>query len=361
MTCYRPECEAPSVLLPIHGACCKMWWYLNQVGECLMKVHKPSHHINLIVGLLVGVALLAMAPLGLLAQSQEQYFRDTGHTVRGEFLDYFNAHGGLRIFGFPITEEFSLNDRTVQYFQRARMDLYPEKPVGQRIQLGALGEELGKSTAAQPSPGANTLFRRYFSETGHSIIYAFLSFFDKNGGVDLFGYPISDYGAENGRGRIGQYFQRAKLEWYPELAPEQHVQLADLGSIHFDLLAEQGKVDPARKKPVPPPGTIRDVPLSLKVSATTKDTITSRRGTQTLYVYVTDQKNKPVEKAEVTFTLRDASGTQTYPMPLTDANGFTSFAFDVGAYPPAQTVFITVNARSNGVTGTDRTSFFTWF
>jgi hypothetical protein len=146
------------------------------------------------------VVLLAIAPLGLLAQtSNEQYFPDTGHTVRGEFLDYFDAHGGLRVFGFPITEEFQLNNRTVQYFQKARLEMLPDKPVGQRIQLGALGEELGKSTPAQKSLGANTFFQRYYSETGHSIIWAFLSFFDRYGGVDVFGYPISDYGSENSR------------------------------------------------------------------------------------------------------------------------------------------------------------------
>lgn len=327
-----------------------------------MKVYKPSHRINLMLSLLIGAVLLTVAPLGLLAQTQpEQYFPLTGHTVRGEFLDYFNVHGGLGIFGFPITEEFVLNGRTVQYFQKARMELHPDKPAGQRIRLGSLGEELGKSTPPQPSPGANTFFRRYFSETGHSVVYAFLSFFDKNGGAEVFGYPISDYGVENGKGRIGQYFQRAQLEWYPELEPELRVQLADLGSIHFDQLAAQGKVDPALKKPAPAPGAISDVPLTLKVSATTKETITSRRDSQTLYVYVTDQKDLPVANAEVAFTLRDAAGAKAYTMPRTDPNGFTSFTFDVSAFAPAQTVFITVNARSNSATGTDRTSFFTWY
>jgi len=339
-----------------------MWLNLNQVGECLMLVCKPLHRINLIAGLMVGIVLLALAPLSLQAQPRtEQYFPETGHTVRGEFLDFFNTRGGLRVFGFPITEEFPLNGRTVQYFQRARMELYPENPATQRVKLGLLGEELGKRLPEKSASGPNTYFQRYFPETGHTVIYAFLSFFDNNGGAEVFGYPISEYGPENGKGRIVQYFQRARLEWYPELAPEQRVQLADLGSIHFDLLAAQGKVDPALKKPLAAPGLIGDVPLSLKVSATTKYTLTTRPGDQTLFVYVTDQKNMPVRAAEVGFALRDASGTRTYTMPRTDANGFTSYTFDAAAFQPAQTVFITVTARSNGVTGTDRTSFFTWF
>jgi hypothetical protein len=69
----------------------------------------------------------------------------------------------------------------------------------------------------------------------------------------------------------------------------------------------------------------------------------------------------PVRDAEVGFTLRDVSGTQSYTMPRTDANGFTSYPFDVAAFQPAQAVFINVTARLNSVTGTDRTSFFTWF
>ena len=325
-----------------------------------MSLNKPSYRICLIAGLASVLLLVLVLPLRLQAQS-DQYFPETGHTVRGEFLDYFNQHGGLRIFGYPITEQFVLNGRTMQYFQRARLELYPERQAAQRVQLGALGEALGKQTPATATPGSNSYFQRYYPETGHTVAYAFLNFFDANGGVATFGYPIADYGPENGSGRIVQYFQRGKMEWYPELATEQRVQLADLGSIHFDLLAAQGKLDPALKSPVPPPSKIGDVPVSLKVSATTKYAITSRQFDQVLYVYVTDQKNMPLKDAEVSFTARDATGIKSYTMPNTNADGFTSYRFDVGVFRPAQTIFIKVTAAYNGITETDQTSFFTWF
>jgi hypothetical protein len=326
-----------------------------------MPFHKSSLRIYLIAGLASLALLLTLMPLSLRAQTEPvQYFPETGHTVRGEFLDYFNQHGGLRIFGYPITEQFSLNGRMVQYFQRGRLEFYPENQAPQRVQLGLLGEELGKKMPAGAALGPNTYYQRFYTQTSHTVAYAFLNFFDSNGGVGIFGYPISDYGPENGKGRIVQYFQRGKMEWYPELATEQRVQLADLGSIHFDLMAAQGKLDPALKKPVPS-GQIISVPLSLKVSATTKYAITSRRFNQTLFVYVTDQTNMPVKDADVSFTTEDATGLKTYVLPKTDADGFTSYRFDVGAFRPAQTVFIEVTATFNGVTGTDQTSFFTWF
>jgi len=325
-----------------------------------MPVYKPTIRICLIAGLVSAVLLLMWMPLSLQAQS-DQYFPETGHTVRGEFLEYFRQHGGQRIFGYPITDEFLLNGRTVQYFQRARLDLYPEKQAPQRVQLAALGEMLGKQTPAKAAPGPNTYFQRYFPETGHTVAYAFLNFFDSNGGVATFGYPISDYGPETRNGRIVQYFQRGKLEWSPELAADQRVQLADLGTIHFDLMAAQGQLDPAKKSPAPPPIPITNVPVSLKVSATTKYAITSRRADQTLYVYVTDQKNMPLENAVVSFTTRDAAGVKLYNLPKTNADGFTSYRFDVGAFRPAQTVFVEVTAGFSGITATEQTSFFTWF
>ena len=308
------------------------------------------------------LAALAV-PQVLLAQSEtERYFPDTGHIVRGEFLNFFDQRGGLKIFGYPITEQFEYEGRQVQYFQQVRMELHPENPAPNRVQLGALGEELGKRTPSTAQTGPDSFVQRYFPETGHTVAYAFLNFFNNNGGVETFGYPISEYGSESAGGRIVQYFQRAKMEWYPELATAQRVQLADLGIIHFDRLASQGKLDPAKKSAVAPPKSGRSqLPISLKVNATTKYAITSRRSPQTVFVFVTDQTNTPVAGANITFTMRTALGSRSIPLLPTDASGFTSYRFDIGSLFPGQTVFVDVHADAGGVKGSDQTSFFTWF
>lgn len=60
-----------------------------------------------------------------------------------------------------------------------------------------------------PPPGSD---RRYFEETGFEVSGPFLTFFDTNGGLEIFGYPIS--AAYNYQGMMVQYFQKARMEWH---------------------------------------------------------------------------------------------------------------------------------------------------
>jgi hypothetical protein len=39
-------------------------------------------------------------------QQGSRYFNETGHSVEGEFLTFFDTYGGLEIFGYPISEPF---------------------------------------------------------------------------------------------------------------------------------------------------------------------------------------------------------------------------------------------------------------
>ena len=77
-----------------------------------------------------------------------KYFPQTGHSIRGGFLETWQARGGLPMFGYPISEEVrEINPadgkvHTVQYFERARFELHPEaQGTPSYIQLGLVGKE----------------------------------------------------------------------------------------------------------------------------------------------------------------------------------------------------------------------------
>jgi hypothetical protein len=54
------------------------------------------------------------------------YFPETGHTLSGDFLRYFEAHGGTVRFGLPISEPFLAEGYLTQDFQSARFFWTPE-------------------------------------------------------------------------------------------------------------------------------------------------------------------------------------------------------------------------------------------
>jgi probable HAF family extracellular repeat protein len=76
------------------------------------------------------------------------YFAETGHNVtRPEFAAYWQAHGGLAQFGYPLTEEFTEtlgdgNSYIVQYFERARFEWHPENGDPYRVLLGQFGRQI---------------------------------------------------------------------------------------------------------------------------------------------------------------------------------------------------------------------------
>src|SRR5512147_2943755 len=72
------------------------------------------------------------------AQSADvQFFPETGHIVKGDFLRFYKSVPDPKLlFGYPITEQMTSKDgKAVQYFQRARFELHPDLPESQRIQL----------------------------------------------------------------------------------------------------------------------------------------------------------------------------------------------------------------------------------
>ena len=94
----------------------------------------------------------AMQPVPAVANTDTKvFYAATGHTLGGVFKTYWEQHGGLAQFGYPITEEYqevSLTDGktyTTQYFERARFEEHPEnKGTPYEVLQGLLGREMFK-------------------------------------------------------------------------------------------------------------------------------------------------------------------------------------------------------------------------
>lgn len=295
------------------------------------------------------------------------YFVETGHYVCDEFLEFYETRGGLEIFGYPLTEAFDDPGRggmRVQYFQRARMEWHPANPPAYKVQLGLLVDELGyRFPPARPEqiPNSNNALQHYFPETSHVVSYGFLDYFCTRGGLDIFGYPRSEFMTEGGY--MVQYFQRVRMEWHPEVVSGPQMRLTNLGEFYIERFGVPGDYD----KPRSPPSAIGESaaapssPTALRVSASVRYVITGRQGVQTVFVYVNDQQQQPVQGAAVRMTVRYQSGGQAYEFEPTNGSGFTRLSFDILPAPPGDKVVIDVTVTQGNVTTTTQTFFLPWW
>ena len=82
--------------------------------------------------------------------------------------------------------------------------------------------------------------RYCFQETTYCAENAFLDFWRANGALEILGFPVSQSFVDN-RGLIVQFYERAILEWHPEIAdPRYQVLLTLLGN---DLVAGRSERD----------------------------------------------------------------------------------------------------------------------
>lgn len=190
--------------------------------------------IALLVGSIIaqafGVNRVATAPLDA---PDELCFDETGQCVRGRFLAHWLGNGGLASNGLPLTGEVvDIIDGvayTVQYFERVRLEYHPENAPPYDVLLGQVGRTL--HTPAPPTdPVAGAI---YFGETGHNISGPFLAYWQGNGGLAQFGYPLTEVGEEadpaTGWGYRVQYFERARFEYHPENQAPHDLLLGQLG------------------------------------------------------------------------------------------------------------------------------------
>ena len=203
------------------------------------------------IWIIVLAALMLAAPLfvssgTVSAQGGTRTFRETGKTVKGRFLTYWDTHGGLTQQGFPISEEMQeISDTngktyTVQYFERAVFEMHPENPAPNDVLLSLLGNFLYKQKYPNgaPSQEANaTSGSILFSETGKRLGGLFLTYWREHGGLAQQGFPISEEFSEvsplDGRTYTVQYFERAAFELHPENSKPFDVLLSQLGTFRY--------------------------------------------------------------------------------------------------------------------------------
>jgi hypothetical protein len=175
-------------------------------------------------------------------------FAPTGHCVSGRFLEHWELRG-LPINGYPIGDELveRLEDGreyTVQYFERVRLEHHPENRSPYDVLLGQFGRRLHpadppvSSREAESTPAEPVV---YVPETGHNLCGRFLSYWELNGGLEQFGFPIGEEieeQLEDGDVYTVQYFERARFEHHPENAPPYDVLLGQFGR---QILTESGR------------------------------------------------------------------------------------------------------------------------
>jgi len=308
------------------------------------------------LSLLLAITLLTASWGIVSAQTPDtKYFSETGHNVTGEFLTFYNSNPNATfLYGYPITEQFISKDgKTVQYFQRARFEYVAEKPAGQRVQLTLLGRQTYISAGALNVD--NPFACRLYVETGFSVCFAFLEFFDQYGGVSQFGYPIS--GFEYHENKLVQYFEKARLEWQPWMLEGQRVVVSDLGRIYFDRLGE----DPALLAPASPLDNAPIIVTSLQVRAFAWKAVTLASDNQLFFVIVQDQNGAPVANANCTAVVHWPNGVNDSTIIATNTTGIGIISLQFQNQPYGSLIYVDVNCSLNSLSGTTTTSFRIWY
>ena len=180
-------------------------------------------------------------------------FSETGFTISNYFYKtWMSTPNALFVYGMPISQPFIEESFTtpgeyyrVQYFERAILEEHPDNVGTPYYMLGRLlGSKLvaarGGETAfkAVADPGDGT-FDKVTKHTLRNSPAPFRTFYSKNGGISVFGRPLSEQFQEvnkaNGKTYWVQYFERNRMEWHPEESnPKYQILLGLLGNEYRD-------------------------------------------------------------------------------------------------------------------------------
>lgn len=214
---------------------------------------------SLIIAVLgIAATLATLIPAATQAQSSTQRcFAETGYCISGPIRSYWERNGGLAVFGYPISAQQTetVEGRTipVQWFERDRLEIQRDGT----ITAGRLGARFLEVTGRPWSYGPNRAPQNdcvTFQATGHALCGAFRSYWERNGGLERFGYPITGVIEETLEGRTYsvQYFERRRMEYHPENAGTPYAVLLGLlgqeiysgnpGNADVDIERDQARI-----------------------------------------------------------------------------------------------------------------------
>jgi len=160
--------------------------------------------------LLFGIASYAagehrlFSPSPLAAADDCQTFSQTGKKICGDFLKYWQDHGGLAQQGYPISDVFDEKSETdgithkVQYFERAVFEAHPENQPPNNVLLSLLGSQKYKTkygNNAPPSSSAPVATPVVPSPTGPPGLRVVTSGFGQNGQEIEAGFIVENTGS----------------------------------------------------------------------------------------------------------------------------------------------------------------------
>lgn len=318
---------------------------------------KTARKLLLALTLCLFLAGLVVIPGSVTAQSSSSvYVPETGHWIWGEFLTMYNSvDDPLLYFGYPITDDFidPVTNEHVQYFQNARFDL-KDTTSGVKVSLAPLGRLLHEEGAELANIAEDGPTCRRF-DTGFPVCYAFLQFYDAKDGANHFGDPVS--ALEVVDGRYVQYFEYARMEWWPEKESGQRVALTDLGQFYFDKMIGNPELLKSSGS-----SNIAGQLLNPSVRVFADNALIGVGEQQTINIIVQDQTLSPVPDAQVGVTISLSDGTsEFYRLAETNEYGVSKISFIVPNLEVRSVVEIKAEVSIRGETATGSGWFRIWW
>lgn len=228
--------------VPQHDSC---GFRDGRSGEPLLRLSQCEGHSSQSINIVPDSMPLPNSNPG---SSDSIFFPETGHSLSFGFKQFWERSGGLPVFGYPLTDEFSDHGLTAQFFERQRFEYHPEHAgTAYEVELGRLGFELAErrglvgSAAFHPQSGGSADGCQTFHETGFAVCGDFLRYWETHGlefddsaisyreSLALFGYPISEAYVDPATELTVQWFERARFEFHPTNPEPYRVLLGLLG------------------------------------------------------------------------------------------------------------------------------------